>query len=49
MQAQTVEESSTPEFELKLPQDAEDGDTVSMFTVDGLQTIKPLALKLNIK
>lgn len=49
MQAQTVEESSTPEFELKLPQDAEDGDTISMFTVDGLQTIKPLALKLNIK
>ncbi len=49
MQAQTVEESSAPEFELKLPQDAEDGDTVSMFTVDGLQTIKPLALKLNIK
>ena len=49
MQAQTVEESSASEFELKLPQDAEDGDTVSMFTVDGLQTIEPLALKLNIK
>ncbi len=49
MQAQTVEGELTPEFEVTLPQNAEDSDKVSMITVDSLQTIKPLAFKVDVK